>query len=162
MEKQLVIHKATFRRLKSRKLKYTTGLRLSQPLEWGLRSCGTWHRVIRLRVPTFRYIHIEKSKKMQQCIKIYYSIFVWSSTCFGRRTAHHQEPKTALAAFGLRTWKVVGPQPTTLLPSTLKSLKPEAVNAVVSSWWWAWRRPKHVERHKTSSNKLVKLLHLVG
>jgi len=26
----------------------------------------------------------------------------------------------------------------------------------------AWRRPKHVERHKTSSNKLVKLLHLVG
>ena len=35
------------------------------------------------------------------------------------------------------------------------------VNAVVSSWWWAWKRPKHVERHKTSSNKLVKLLHPV-
>jgi len=42
------------------------------------------------------------------------------------------------------------------------TVKPEAVNAVVSSWWWAWTRPKHVERHKTSSNKLVKLLHLVG
>ena len=41
-------------------------------------------------------------------------------------------------------------------------LKPEAVNAVVSSWWWAWRRPKHVERHKTSSNKFVILLHMVG
>ena len=37
---------------------------------------------------------------MQQCIKIYYSIFIWSSTCFGRHTAHHQEPKTALAASG--------------------------------------------------------------
>jgi len=42
------------------------------------------------------------------------------------------------------------------------TVKPEAVNAVVSSWLWAWRRQKHVERHKTSSNKLVKLLHLVG
>ena len=30
--------------------------------------------------------------------KFYYYIFVWSSTCFGRHTAHHQEPKTALAA----------------------------------------------------------------
>jgi len=30
----------------------------------------------------------------------YYSVFIWSSTCFGRHTAHHQEPKTALAASG--------------------------------------------------------------
>jgi hypothetical protein len=45
-------------------------------------------------------IHTEKSNKMQQCIKIYYSIFIWSSTCLGLHTAHHQEPKTALAASG--------------------------------------------------------------
>jgi hypothetical protein len=45
---------------------------------------------------------------MQQYIKIYYSIFIWNSTCFGRHSAHHQEPKTALAASGLHTWKVVG------------------------------------------------------
>ena len=32
--------------------------------------------------------------------KFYYSIFTWSSTCFGRHAAHHQEPKTALAASG--------------------------------------------------------------
>jgi len=32
--------------------------------------------------------------------KFYYSIIMWSSTCFGRHTAHHQEPKTALAASG--------------------------------------------------------------
>jgi hypothetical protein len=32
--------------------------------------------------------------------RFYYSIFIWSSTCFGRHTAHHQEPKTALAASG--------------------------------------------------------------
>jgi len=37
---------------------------------------------------------------MQLYIKIYYSIFIWSSTCFGRHIAHHQEPKTALAASG--------------------------------------------------------------
>jgi len=30
--------------------------------------------------------------------KFYYSIFIWSSTCFGRHTAHNQKPKTALAA----------------------------------------------------------------
>ena len=32
--------------------------------------------------------------------KFYYSIFTWSSACFGRHTARHQEPKTALAASG--------------------------------------------------------------
>jgi hypothetical protein len=32
--------------------------------------------------------------------KFYYSIFTWSSTCFGRHTAHNQEPKTTLAASG--------------------------------------------------------------
>ena len=30
----------------------------------------------------------------------YYSIFMWSSICFGRHTAHHQQPKTALAVSG--------------------------------------------------------------
>ena len=41
--------------------------------------------------------------------KFYYSIFIWSSTCFGWHTAHEQEPKTALAASGLvfHKWKVV-------------------------------------------------------
>jgi hypothetical protein len=53
------------------------------------------------------------------------------------------------------------PRLTTLLPPRSK-VKPEAVSAGVSSWWWAWRCPKHVEQHKTASNKLVKLLHLVG
>jgi hypothetical protein len=53
-------------------------------------------------------IHTEKSNKMQQCIKIYYSILIWNSACFGRHTAHHQEPETALAASGLHMWKVVG------------------------------------------------------
>ena len=43
-------------------------------------------------------IHKEKSNKMQKYIQILYSIFLWSSTCFGRHIAHHQEPKTALAA----------------------------------------------------------------
>jgi len=32
--------------------------------------------------------------------KFYYSLFKWSSTCFGEHTAHHQEPKTAQAASG--------------------------------------------------------------
>jgi hypothetical protein len=32
--------------------------------------------------------------------KFYYSIFKWSSTCFRRYTAYHQEPKTEQAASG--------------------------------------------------------------
>jgi hypothetical protein len=43
-------------------------------------------------------VHTEIANKMQQCIKMYYSMFIWSSTCFGRHTAHHRELKTALAA----------------------------------------------------------------
>jgi hypothetical protein len=53
-------------------------------------------------------IHKEKSNKMQQCIKFYYSIFIWSSTCFGRHTAHHQEPKLHWQPLVFHTWKVVG------------------------------------------------------
>jgi hypothetical protein len=33
--------------------------------------------------------------------KFYFSIFIWSPTCFGRHTAHHQEPKSILAASGI-------------------------------------------------------------
>jgi len=44
---------------------------------------------------------------MQQCIKIYYSIFIRSSTCFGRHTAQHQEPKTALAPSGLLSGRLL-------------------------------------------------------
>jgi hypothetical protein len=52
----------------------------------------------------------------------YYSIFIWSSTCFGRHTVHHQEPKTALAASGFlyvegcwtcSWWTLSGRVPTT-------------------------------------------------
>jgi len=32
--------------------------------------------------------------------KFYYSVFIWSSTRFGRHITHHQEPKIALAASG--------------------------------------------------------------
>jgi hypothetical protein len=46
--------------------------------------------------------HIKFMKKnptrFNNVSKFYYSIFIWSSTCFGRHTAHHREPKTALAA----------------------------------------------------------------
>ena len=65
------------------------------------------------------------------------------STRFGRLHAHHQELTTALTACGFTVAGVSGssvvgrglakPQPTTLLPPTLYRLKPETVNAVVSS-----------------------------
>jgi len=52
---------------------------------------------IRMRVS---FVHTEISNKMQQCIKIYYSIIIRSSTCLGRHTTHHREPKTALVTSG--------------------------------------------------------------
>ena len=65
--------------------------------------------------------------------KFYYSIFIWSSTGFGRHTAHHQEPKTALTASGFPhvggCWPMrwlshrIGRQPKTYV-------KPEAANKV--------------------------------
>jgi hypothetical protein len=91
----------------------------------------------------------------------YYSILIWSSTCFGRHTAHHQEPKTALVASGFSyvenrwtcsCWTLSGtvcawqrPPTNVQRPSTYE--KPEAASAVLGSWWWAVCRPKHVELH---------------
>jgi len=91
-------------------------------------------------------IHVEITNKMQHCIKIYYSIFKWGSTCFGRHTAHHQELKTALAASGFayvrgcRTLRLLD-----ALQQPFMYAKPEAASAVLSSWWWALCLLKHVE-----------------
>ena len=49
----------------------------------------------------YNTIHKEKPTICNNVSRFYYSIFTLNSTCFGRHTAHHQEPKTALAASGL-------------------------------------------------------------
>jgi len=60
--------------------------------------------------------------------KFYYSIFTWSSTCFGRHTAHQQKPKTSLAASGFsyvegcwtcRWWTTSTSYTSNNLPSTI-------------------------------------------
>jgi hypothetical protein len=77
------------------------------------------------------------------------SIFMWSSKCFGRHTAHHQEPKTALAATGFSYVEVVGcvAGPPATHPTTFTYWKVEAASAVLGSWWWAVCHLKHVELH---------------
>jgi hypothetical protein len=92
--------------------------------------------------------------------KFYYSIFIWSSTCFGRHTAHHQEPKTALAASGFSyvegcwtcNWWTLSDtvsynvhQLHVQQPSTYEN--PVAASAVLGSWWWAVCLQKHVGLH---------------
>jgi len=47
-----------------------------------------------------QFIQKKNPTRCNSVSKFYYSIFTWSSTCFGRHTAHHQEPKTALLASG--------------------------------------------------------------
>jgi hypothetical protein len=44
-------------------------------------------------------IHIENPTRFHSVLKFYF-IFMQKSKCFGRHTAHHQEPKTAPAASG--------------------------------------------------------------
>jgi len=109
-------------------------------------------------------IIVQFVKKIQQDATVYqnfyYSIFIWSSTCFGRHTARHQEPKTALAASGFpyvkvcRTcswWTLSGTVPDNVHQLHVQQLstyeKPEAASAVLGSWWQAVCRPKHVELH---------------
>jgi len=58
------------------------------------------------------------------------SYFKWSSTCFGRYTAHHQESKTAQAA---SLFAYVEGCPTTARPTTFHYAKPEAACAVLGS-----------------------------
>ena len=44
-------------------------------------------------------IHKESPTRCNS-VSTFYFIFIWSSTCFGRHTAHRQEPENALAASG--------------------------------------------------------------
>ena len=53
------------------------------------------------RINTFIILNSQKNPtRCNRVSKFFYFIFIWSSTCFGRHTAHHQESKTAPAASG--------------------------------------------------------------
>jgi hypothetical protein len=112
---------------------------------------------------------------MQQCIKIYYSIFTWSSTCFGRHAAHYQEPKTALAASDLHNtvedcWSVVVGhcQAEYTLPDSVQQpstvlWKPEAASTVFGLLVMGGVSPKTCwASYKHGIINFYTLLHLVG
>jgi hypothetical protein len=116
--------------------------------------CGLFRLTFKFCTLTFTHkIHTEIANKMQQCIKIYYSMFICSSTCFGWHTTHHQELKTALVASGFAYLKGCGRWGCWMLTvssnlnvqQSFMYAKPEAISAVLSSWWWVVCRPKHVE-----------------
>jgi hypothetical protein len=122
---------------------------------------------------------------MQQYIKILF-IHIWRSTCFGRHIAHHQDPKTGIAAsdfvyvescWTCSCWTLSGTvildavRKSYTLPDSVQQLhlqqpstyaKPEAASAVLGSWWWAVCRPKHVELHIYVKYNFDTLLHPVG
>ena len=82
---------------------------------------------------------------------------------------------TAVAASGLpselgessavgcgRASRPAGPSTTNSTAiTTQQRLSQRLVLHLLSSWWWAWGRPKHVELYITSSNKLERSLPLV-
>jgi hypothetical protein len=93
---------------------------------------------------TKQFTNKNPNKMQQQINFFYYSIFIWSSTFFGRHSAHHQEPKTALAASGFSYMEgclhvtsgtlclTTSTNYTSKQPSTYE--KPEAASAVLGSW----------------------------
>jgi hypothetical protein len=105
---------------------HSTYISLSMFFSW-FDVCGSVHHSI---------IHIKNPTRCNSVSGFYFR-FIWSSTCFGRHTAHHQEPKTALAD-SVQQLHVQQP---------FMYAKPEAASAVLGSWWWAVCHPKHVELH---------------
>jgi NADH:ubiquinone oxidoreductase subunit 5 (subunit L)/multisubunit Na+/H+ antiporter MnhA subunit len=83
--------------------------------------------------------------------QVYYLTFMDSSTCFGRPHAPHQEPNNCHSSRWFYRWSlviavllvVVGPAGYHHAPT----VKPETATQLLSSWWWAWGRPKHVESY---------------
>jgi hypothetical protein len=83
-------------------------------------------------------IHTEITNKMQQCISIYYSVFIWSSTCFERHTAHHHELKNSTSSLWFYIHvrvldvEVAGQRPATSTSNNLTLyVKPEDASAVL-------------------------------
>jgi len=99
-------------------------------------------------------IHIKNPTRCNSVSKFYF-IFIWSSTCFGRHTAHHQEPKTALAASGFAYMEACWTCSCWMLSASSnytsnnppRMQKPAAASAVLGSWWWAVCCLKHAELH---------------
>jgi hypothetical protein len=59
------------------------------------------HKIFDVRGSGHHSIIYKENPTRCNSVSKFYFIFMWSSACFGRHTAHHQEPKTALGAFGI-------------------------------------------------------------
>ena len=104
---------------------------------------------------------------MQPCNRIYYSNVYWRLNMF--RTAHRSSSGALNCILSLWFTYTCGERPLSSLtqtwqrPVTTCVCKPEATNAVWSSWWWAVCRSKHVEPLMNAGivNSITRL-HLVG
>jgi hypothetical protein len=92
-------------------------------------------------------IQKEKSNKMQKCIKSLLFHIYMKPTCFGRHTAHHQEPKTALAGSGFLyvegcwtcSWRTINNLPRTItVPDNVHQLHVQQPSTYDNC---AWQRP---------------------
>ena len=86
---------------------------------------------------------------MQQFLKFYYLIFMYSSTCFRGPSIHHQELNNCSSTLWFYSWSVVvalllvviGPAGPTTSNST-QTEKPEAATAVVELLMMGGRTPE--------------------
>jgi hypothetical protein len=107
-----------------------------------------WHFLVGRGEPW----HLRFTKKIPtrcKSVSKFYFIFIWSSTCFGRHIVHHEEPKTALAAFGFANVEGCWVCSCWTLSASSNYIpnNPPRASAVLGSWWWVVCRPKHVELH---------------
>ena len=67
---------------------------------WGHISCIASKGELDVRGSVHHSILHKENPTRCNSVSKFYFIFIWSWTCFGRHSAHHQEPKTALASSG--------------------------------------------------------------
>jgi len=104
---------------------------------------------------------------MENLVHSLFLVYLSISTSFGRLCVHHQEKQVCLCD----TWYLLFYTDDCLVCSFIRPCIPYShpyritstkcrVNTVVSSWWWAHSRPKHVEIDKYTKNKLCTKLAL--
>jgi hypothetical protein len=89
---------------------------------------------------------------------VYYLTFIYSSTCFGRPHAHYQELNNCSGSLWIYLRSVMvavllvvvglvitGPTTTIRTAITTHWRKNQRLPLQLSSWWWTWGRPNHVE-----------------
>jgi len=72
---------------------------------------------------------------------VFYLTFIYGSTCFGHPHTHHQE----LNNYSRQPLVLPAEHGDSTAITMLRRYNQRLLLQLLSFWWWAWGRPKHVE-----------------